>query len=679
MVRMKHPLTQKHLPLCLVLLLFPARLMAADPASTALPHPLVFHARIASPEQCVKDLDALVALSLAETPGARRVPPGMVSMLLTMACPLPQAAWKAEEDAHILALINDAGKTEYGFVVNGYGLDRVAEALGETAPPDGDAGVLVATLKNGRQPACFQAIGNGRLLITNSRETGAQFKHVLEDWDPGLESDAPIAGRVDLANFQSLIKTNIASIFERLRDTLDNESRKLAALREKAEDDDVRADIAPFENVGKGAIATLARFIDAAEQELPSLREAGFELDFRGDRLLATASLAAAGDSVTGEFIADVAGTDNPDFPFIEAFSDRAVYYSYQAPASGKTAARTRRFFREAIDGMFAEASPGTAAELTGLLDGIVAAGPGAIGTGAELTEYGDMVPVTYTGWERPEEIIPLIRRAAALLDRLHGEGAALAEKYFRNAMQQPDASGATERASEKKREFADMLANGGIREMLKPVFHSDDGDRYGVPYASLAVDLNFESVFEPMQADIPEAGELILSKLRAIEERLKFFWARAGGAVAFTNGELDLDDMDASVAAMLLGVNGENEANLRFAVEDERLAAAALHRQSGFSLYRPSRSAAMLLLQCASRLAPGNYDVLEQAWEIFNEVEDGDAFFSTWSGAADGRLRLGLVMPAGGINEMVRNGYALQDKLVVLVARLAAIVRSRR
>ncbi len=658
---------KKCLALCLALLL-PALAGAAE--FTRLPEPLVFHAKVASPEQCVADLDRFLARSIQGTRAADSLPPGMLGAVCTMMSPLPPSAWKIQEEAHVLAFVTPEGKPEFGFVVNGNGLARVAAALPDAAPLPENADVLVATLNKSRRRACFREIGGGKLLITENAAAGDIFSQVLEHWEPALESDAPIACRVDLAAVQSVFKTHIATGFAAFRDNLDNAARALPELRDSAKDEDEQADAERFEKLANGALATLSLLVDALEKELPSIREADFGLGFADGRLLATSSLGADAESFLGGLVEDIAGKENPDFPFIGAFPDETVFYGYQAAAQGKTADRARDFFREAIDRVFAEAAPETAAELAGLLDSAADAGPGVFGAGAYMTEDGEMLPITYTEWDHPDQVIPLIRRAAALLTRLHGEGAALGDRYLRKAQEKK-----SETAS--KDPFDAALENGGFREIAKPVFHSDDGERYGVPYADFSLDFKMDLMFpESMIINVAASIRNIMKQLERLEEQCKFFWAAFDGAVAFSGGALDLDAMEVTVEAMALGLEAEDETALSLAAGEEWLEEAAANRQLGFSLYRPSRFAALILLRAANSFAADNEALFELAWDIVNEVEDDDSFFFSWSGAGDGRLQCGLALPAEGFNEMVRNGFALQNKVLALVSQLGAAMR---
>lgn len=668
---------------CLALLLLHAlHAPAVEPASPRLPEPLVLHARIASPAQSLQDLDALVVQSIKDTPLADRVFPGMVSLFLPMASPLPPSAWDVGEEAHFLALLSREETLEFAFVVGGHGLDRVAEALSgnEQSREGEDGSVLVAMLKKEGPRVWIRELGDGRLLITKSAAASEHFRSILETWEPRLDSGAPIACRVDLAAIQSLSKIGIAGWFAKARENLDKQLRKMTVESEATEDGDDSE--ALLKKLGANAIPPLTRLINSIEAELPSLGEIGFDLDFREGRLLATASLAATGDSYMGELIAGYAETPNPDFPFIEAFPEDAIYYVYQMPPPEKTGARINRFLKETIDEIFADASPGTAADLTRLVDGLADAGRKAMGSGAYVTEEGDLLPATYIEWERPENVIPLIRDAAALLARLHGEGAIMAEEQIRKARERKKNAGKTDDEGDDEpkigRDIEDFLAAGGARELLKPVFQSDDGERYGVPYASLAVDVNFKQMFLNAPENMPDSLKALVDRL---ENSLKFFWALADRTIVFSRGDLDLDDMEADLAELMrrLDGNGEGGANLGEIPRDAWLETVAASRQSVFSLIRPSRGFALLLLDYANRIAPNDASLLLQAWEVFKEVEDGDAFFYVWSGVNDDRLQFSLAMPAEGIAEMVRNGYALQYKVVALVSRFVATMRNRR
>lgn len=661
---------KKPLSACLALLLLPALLAAAEPASPRLPDSLILHARVASPMQFIKDMDDLVALSLRDTQLANRVPPGMLTVLFALGCPLPATAWDAEGEAHVLALVTPGGKGEFGFVVAGYGLDRVAEALqGNEQSREKDGSVLVVMLKKSGPRVCIREIGGGRLLITSNAAADEYFRDALDSWEPRLDSDAPLACRVDLANLQDIFKTQLTKGFADARAGLGRLAPELEKPLAAAADDDERETVEFFRKLGVNALAALPRLIDSLETELPSIQDIHFELDCRDERLLAALSLGAAEDSLTGELIAGYAGTANPDFPFIETVSDKTLFYTYSMPPPEKTAARQRRFFTEMINQIFAGTSTETAAELTSLVDGFADAAPRAFATEAHVTQSGDMLPITYSEWEHPEQVIPLIRRGAALLARLHGQGATLAEKHFRKMPAEGQYSGF----------INDFLDDGGFHKVLKPVFNSDDGERYGVPYADFAVDVNIGQLLDATQLINLPPVKRMMDQLSLLEENLKLFWALADGTLVFTNGALELDAMDSDLEEMLARLNGENDAGLAASVKEEWLQTVAADRQLGFSLCRPSRGAALFLLHCVVRFAPGDDALLEQAWEIFHEIEDDDSLFFAWSGAGEGRLRGGAALPAEGIREIARNGYALRNKVVVLVSRLAALLKNRR
>ena len=668
---------KKYLSVCLALTFSLAVAAAADATSPRLPEPLIIHARATSLAQFAKDLDSFMTASIKGTPAADLVPAGAMSMALAMACPLPQSAWKSDEEAHFLALVSPEGKMEIGFVVSGYDLEHVSTALQDKRESwqGDDKQYLVARLKNSRQRACFQVLAEGRLLITETVETGERFRGILETWEPRMDSGAAVSCRIDLATVQSIFKPKIAEGFATIRREMTKASAGTAKLRENILEPDELADFDVYEKLLNGSLNAFVGLIDSMEAEFPSLEEVRLDIDCRDGVLLATTSLAATSDSAVGEIIAGYADTANPDFPFIGAFPKDSVFYTYQAAAPEKTAARLHVFFKRMFEQVLAEADPKTAADVVGLLEDFVKAGPGATSTGVYMSESDEMVFATYSAWERPDDVIPLIRRISGLLTDLHGRGMALAEKYIRKSMEKRKDA----KKSETDEEFEKKLLDGGMQRLMEPVFQSDDGERYGVPYASLAIAFNFEQLLPALTGREALKAGVILDQLRAVEDNLKFFWAQAGKTIIFSHGALDLDNIDPYLEELLTGAAGKHDSSLEDLVKEkaEWLATVAPDRQAGFSLCRPSRSSAMLLVNYVDRIGlGGDSDTRELAWNVFHGVDDGDEFFYTWNGVADGRLRISMAMPAAGINEVVGNGYKLKDELTVLIARIVSAMQ---
>lgn len=654
-------------------------LVAAVPAeagSARLPEPLVAHLRVASPQKFLEAFDAVLGTSVKGTPAAANIPPGVFSLMLVAASPLPVAAWNTYADAHFLVLPDAREVFAAAVVIESEGLEAISEALRDKGEMTLDRGrkTLVAKLNQHRDSYCFQELSGGRVLIAKDADLADRFQAVLKDWTPRLESDSAVACQMDLLNLQAAFQGEIGRGFADLRKQMGLARTELANRATLGQGQIDPEDLELLKNFCEDALDAGDRLITETEALLPMLGGLRLEVDAANGRLLLNASLTGAKDSRLDRYVAELGGQANPDFPFVEAFPARSLYYFYQGADGTESGASLRDFARDLVHQLLARTSPATAAEIDGIVEAARKAGLRSTGGAAYTNENGDVPSAVYTAWDRPDDVLPLVKRVAGLADGLNAKGMALFDKYFRRLMAEADGAEAEDNPLARWKE---NLLREGVKPVVEPRLASDGGEAYGVPYASLIVGLNFDQFIPPGLDQLTEV-KTVLARMHAIEDSLKFLWVRWKDAVVFSHGVLDPDNLEREIADITEPVP-EGGATFAGLLRKDEYVKAIAHRQSGFSMARPSQTFARALIDHVRQTLAGDEDAQARAWEVFNGMEENDTFIYVWSGVEDGGVRVSLLFPAESINNLVRNVYRQQDNLTVLLVKIYAASRAGR
>lgn len=571
-------------------------------AENPIPEHIAGYVSVKSPMKTLAALDGYVANATAGTGSA--VPPGLLTMLASIALPVPLDSWEVENDVQVIVSANAfSSKSPVTVLFRVADFDQFLKSLESKKwrVEEGEAGsgsvpLREAVMPNGAK-AVFADLGNGLAAVADSAE---RIEQDLADGDWIPEHDDENA--------------DIYAYFAMNRDGVSVIEKVAESLREK--EDAIAQAISTHgfkPEVAKGVAALMEKYIPQFVGEMEKARFLYIGMWMEEDKLVTDFDVAFDKDSLPAEIANKAEEAPELDLKLAGRFPAEAAWVSVSA-SQLDLIDNARERFASLTEDIYENICPDLAKRAGELVEAYYRSGPGQSGVAVVLAGERQNA-LNLIAAEDPDAMLNVFSDSIALLNDLWS--ASIDEPRL------------TARLEEE--------GKGGNHRIYRPVFGEGGAEE-----------------FQRFLHDLVGDNEELRAGL-TINADYRIHVARVNGAIAMGMGELDEEEFAAYLSVLESGpesplIELPDSAWLLENMAEPRIGAVVMNADRVFRMV-----IANALVSTDQRLPKGKVNPLRLAFNAMQPRDSEEVFGFSFDGY-NSILNCRFILPAAAVGVFVGN-----------------------